>query len=129
MLTVRIKDSEINDINDLYFSSFISLIIDKDPKIFKERKEFINEGNEKHVINKLIEHHNTKKNCNNSNDLNDLSWHNEKKTFMIEDINYGIKVVCITLLKYVLSAIYPYIFNEKTMQKYFKVFFLLSRKV
>lgn len=92
------------------------MILEKDPNIFKERKEFLNEGNEKDVIIKLLEYHYSKKQSN-----NDLKWHQEKKTIMIQDLNYCMKVVCITFLKNVFSAIYPYFLNEINMQKCFKV--------
>ena len=94
------------------------MILKKDPDIFKDKKEFFSEGNEKDVIIKLLEYHKTKKYTDKSNDF---KWHLEKKEIIINDLCYAVKVVCIAILKYILTAIYPYFLNEKTMQKFFKV--------
>ena len=103
----------------MYFKSFLSLILEKDPLIFGDKKDFINEGNEKEIINKIFEYYNTKK----LNITNELKWHHEKRSLIVEDISYVFKILCINMLKNILSSIYPYILNEKTVQKYFKVLF------
>jgi hypothetical protein len=94
------------------------MIIEKNPELFNDKKELINEGNEKDTFRKLLDYYNLKRHVQN---LNEPKFHNEKWNIMLQDLSYALRVVSVNMLKYVFSAIYPYFLNEKTMQKYFKV--------
>lgn len=94
------------------------MIIEKNPDLFKDKKELIHEGNEKDTFRKLLDSYHSKKHIQH---LSEQISQNEKRNLMIEDLSYGLRVVGVNMLKYFFSAIYPYFLNEKTMQKNFKV--------
>jgi len=85
---------------------------------FEDKKDLLYTENFGHLMENIFDNYYVNK----LKFRDESDWRREKNKIFVEDLCYSFKIVFIHIIKFIISAIYPYFLNEKNFQKFFKVY-------